>query len=278
MLSFLKVDSKKKLKKALGDFELPIFPRSTHHVLRLLREPDARPAQIARAVEGDPNLTVRLLRTVNSAAYAPRQPVRSLDQAVVMLGHASLEQIALSMAVADSLPVARNRGLVPERFWTAAAIRGATARILAESLHPCSTSESFTCGLLQDMAIPLLARSRGEEYADVLERWHQGDEPLDLLEREALGFDHAEVATWLCAVWELPDSMAHALGGHHGHPDYQCPPAVELVGNLRECRAEQGKDELVAAAVQGFRMAEDLALSALEEGEQRAEELARLLH
>jgi len=272
-------DPKRELKRALGEYSLPSFPVLVTQILEKLRDPAATAASVAAVVQGDPGLSVRVLTTVNSAAYALPRRIDGLPQAVALLGMGNLESVVLAVAVQATLPHVVCRGFASRRFWLAAARRAATAQALARLLHPATRAESFTAAFLQDMAVPFLALSRGEAYGEVLEAWHQEGGDLAERERAALGLDHAEVATWLCAEWNLPEGLALAIAGHHAPPGSVppgCPPAVVLVGRLRESEENGGVDELSTAAVEGYGLPPEQVAALLRESFAQAEELAAL--
>ncbi len=271
-------DHKKALKKALGEYELPSFPAVATQVLDLLRKDTASASAVADVLALDPGLSVKVLATVNSAAYSPRRRVDNLPQAVAMLGMSNLETLVIAVAVGATVPRVPCEGFQPRRFWLAAARRAATAQALAELLHPASRSESFTAALLQDMAIPLLVMSRPKVYGPILTRWHAGEAELQDLERDELGFDHAEAGTWLCAEWSLPASLAAAIGSHHRPLDALdgCPPAVALVSRLRETEDRSGVDELVALAHEHFGLPEEVVSNLVHVSFESAGDLADL--
>lgn len=268
----------KKLKRVLGDFELPSFPAVVMRVLEQIRDPDSSVDTVSSCVELDPGLSVRMLATVNSAAYAPHSRVENLNQAIAMLGMSAVESIVLAVAVSDVLPRPSCPGFDRTRFWQAAARRATVAQSLACVLHPATRSEAFTAALLQDMAVPLLAASRTKDYGPVLECWHEADDELHVLEHDALGIDHAEVATLLCDSWQLPASLSAAIGDHHNGDatESSCPPAVRIVSCLREGTDESETDAVVALASDEYGMASDDVLGILESGEAEATELATL--
>jgi len=268
---------KKVLKQALRDYSLPSFPGTVTQVLERIRDDSSSAADVAEALSSDPGLSVRVLATVNSAAYAPRRKVENLGQAVVILGISNLETLVFAIAVNQALPAPECRGFDARRFWQTSARRAAVARVLAERLHPATRSVSFTAGLLQDMAIPLLARSRADEYGPVLEAWLAGAGSLVELERARLKVDHAEVASWMCLEWGLPEGLTLAITGHH-HPIGSfsgCPPAVSLVSLLCEREADGGQGRLIDAVVEKYRLDRDRLTEQLELCFAEAEELAR---
>lgn len=250
MLSFLRRDPKKQLAKILGDYELPRFPTVAHNVLELIRKSDTSAADVGRTLAQDPALSLAVLKTVNSAAYGVPKKVESVAQAAGLLGLASIESIVLSVAVAKSVPSAAAPGYDPDRFWLVASWRGITARALARELRSSRADQAYTCGLLQDMAIPILSHGVGEGYGAVLTTWQEGDADLASLERDVFGWDHAEVASWLCADWALPESISGYIAGHHGTEidGIEVPPEVSLVCLLRRPDDDAGVEHLAARA------------------------------
>lgn len=278
MFGFLKrknVDPHAELKRVLGDYDLPSFPSVVLQVMKELRSENASARSVAAVLQGDPGITVRLLKLVNSAAFGSARQTESVSQAVAILGMSQVESLVLAIGVQSVLPPSSHPGFEARRFWRAAARRAGTAQAFAARLHPTSRSQSFTASLLQDMAVPLLSNSKPMRYGELLQEWHAGGGPLDELEKSELGCHHGEVASWLCHEWELPEPLAEAIGGHHGDPDLNCPPAVRLVGRLGETEQNEGLDALVADA-KDHGLAEDEAVQIAADGAEAGEELAKL--
>lgn len=252
-----KKDPKKALQGLLGEYSLPSFSSVVLDALEKLRDPEATPATIGETLSADPGLSVRLLSTVNSAAYALRREVRSVEHAIALLGIPTVESLVLSAAVSESIPSQAQPGYENRRFWRAATRRAATARALAGVLHPASASESFTAGLLQDMAVPFLATGLSREYGPVLEAWHTGSESLADLEEQKFGWDHAEIGNWLGLSWNLPESLATAIGRHHrelsqNSEEPRCTPAVYLVSFIGETEENLGVEQLMETANEAY--------------------------
>ena len=278
MFSFLRrgVDPRQELQKTLGSLELPSFSGIVMKVLETLRDPDSSGADVAAVLSTDPGLSVRLLRLVNSASHGGSRKVDSVSRAVSVAGMASVESLVLSIGVASALPRTPVEGFDPNRFWLAAARRAAVAQAFASELHPADASVSFTAGLLQDMAIPLLASARAD-YRPLLGAWHGGEGDLASMERSEFGWDHSEVATWLCDDWQLPELLGEAIGGHHGSMEgLRAPAAVTLVSALRETHERDGLDELIATARTDYGLSEDRSVELVEQAEEQAADIARL--
>lgn len=275
MLSFLRRDPRKQLKKVLGDFELPSFPSVAHDALGQIRRSDSTATDVGRTLAQDPALSLAVLKTVNSAAYSIPTKVESVAQAAGLLGLASVESIVLSVAVARSIPSGSVPGFDAKQFWLLASWRAATARALAKEQRSPRADQAYTCGLLQDMAVPVLAHALGERYTEVLVRNVEGGDLADL-EREAFGWDHAECASWLCADWSIPEFIAACIASHHGNAieGFEIPSEIALVCHLRRPNDSDGVDGLVAEAQDLHGMDGERVREIVDDCAERARDLA----
>ena len=239
---------KHRLAEVLRGQELPVFPQSTARLLRMLRDPDTDAAELSEALSWDAGLVVRILKTVNSAAFGMARKIEDVQHALTLMGRTQVEQLVLGLAVRQGLPAAPARGFKADRFWQACFFRAALSRAIAGRLHPADQALSFTCGLLQDMAVPVLAHARPDDYGPVLEAWH-GEKHSELheLEYSALGWTHAEVGAMLGEDWELPENLVRPIRDHHAgaSSDWEVLPAVRLVSIHRETEVEFGLEALV---------------------------------
>jgi HD-like signal output (HDOD) protein len=270
-----KADGAAALKQILGDAEVPTFPAAVVKTLETLRAPDSSASDVADALSVDPGLTVRLLKLVNSAGFGPSRPVSSIDQAVAIAGFGAVESIVLSVGITGAIPAISVEGFDQSRFWMAASRRATTARAFAGVLHPATASFSFTAGLLQDMAIPMLAGAR-PDYRQVLVEWHEGGDELHILEREAFGWSHDEVGGLLCDQWDLPAGLRDAIAGHHQQDASEVPAAVRLVAPLREVEHQADIDAITAAAAGEYGIAPERSAELLEDAQVQAVEVAAM--
>lgn len=281
MLGFFrrKPDAKKELRRVLGDVELPCLPAAAMRALDLLRDGDTSLRDVARAIEEDPGLAVKVLRSVNSSATG-RRGITDLGRAVTMLGRGTVEQLLTSVAVVGSLPKNVGGAFDLAAFWRTSARRATTARQLAQRLHPRQQLVSYTAALLQDMALPIMASALGDRYAAVLERWRAEGGNLAAIEVEALGCSHAEVAGWMCLEWNFPRPLTGAIVSHHGDDQGEedsAPPAVILVADIEGEPSDAQMAAVAERAVVEFALSSDDAREAVEQGFADAEGVSSLL-
>lgn len=259
-------DKPTQLADVIGDAPLPSFPKVANQALEKLRDPKISLREVGGVLEQDPKMSVSLLKTVNSAAFGLRRPCSSITHAASLLGRTQLEGLVLAVAVKSTSPN-RVPGVDSTRFWRTAARRAAIARAIATAISPRMASEAFTAGLLQDLAVPLIAQ-RKDGYKEVLDAWHGGEGDLDELEQDRFGWDHAEIGGMLAKKWTFPDGLLHAITGHHSAAA-DAPSGI--VGLLHE--SANDLDQLIERASQRYGIPHDSVVQAIATGDAEAAEL-----
>jgi putative nucleotidyltransferase with HDIG domain len=204
-------------------------PFAARVVLRLLDEPDAPPARLARLVEGDPPLAARVLRLANPERE--RDAASSVPRAVIRLG--SSAEHALVVAAASSL-FTDDDGLAPAGLLAHSVYVAAAAQVAAEVVG-VPRHESFSAGMLHDLGIAALYRMDRERH----ELCEARADEVGLLaaERQLFGVTHADAGAEVLARWQFPGAFVEALAAHHAPPS-ACPPLARTVA-LGEALAEQ---------------------------------------
>ncbi len=119
------------------------LPSSKQLVMRLLGclyDPEVNPDQIASLVSQDPQLSYRLLRIINSAAYSLPRKIHSMREAVVYLGLDSLKRWISLLAVSSSDDT-------PPELLRTLLIRGRCGELIAQQLNKQPADHYFTTGL-----------------------------------------------------------------------------------------------------------------------------------
>ncbi len=262
--------AQKRFESLLEQGSVPSFPKVVADALQKIASPDVELAEVARTISADPSLTVAVLSLANSPAFAPRSPIASVHQAIVLLGRDQLESLLIASGVAEALPSQPTPGYEPRQFWLDSAFRAGAAAAMAAAVDPSTQYDQFTAALLQDMAQPILLH-HDKAYADLLQQF--GDSPeLPDQEREEFGWTHPEIGELLCTEWGLPDSLSHSVSIHH---DQEPVPGFEIAqwASLIE-GADSDVEELVQEAQERFGLDEEAVLAVLEQAKERAAELA----
>lgn len=220
------------LRRVLGAVELPTIPALVATAIEQVSSPDCDLRQVAETVSRDPGLAARLLTTVNSAAYAPRNPIVGVTQAVTMFGRNHLESMLISLAASRAVSDSSAPGFDLNRFWTVAAWRASAAAILSKRVDRARSSENFSAALLEDIAVPILAAKK-PGYSKVLHDWREGVGDLAALEEQTYGWTHKTVAGWMFDEWGFPDSLRDAVTDEGSPEDGTAAyPVVRVVASL----------------------------------------------
>ena len=203
------------LKKVLASAQLPALPQSAVRLLQLSDDPSNGPAEFAVVIEADPGLAGQVLRFVNSSYFGFSREIASVKLAITLVGIRTIKNFALWSAVFSLMPNPMCGPFDLKRLWQDSLCRALFARELAKLLGMKDVEEPFSAALLQDMAIPLLAREQPQLYLKLLEARRGGQVRLSDMERQLFGWTHGEAAAILCRVWKLPDGMAELVRGHN---------------------------------------------------------------
>jgi HD-like signal output (HDOD) protein len=202
------------IRKILGAAQLPALPQSAIRLLELSQDPENGPPEFAVPIESDPGLTSQVLRFVNSSYFGFSREISTVKLAITLVGIRTIKNFSLWSAVFSLMPNPHCGPFELKNLWQDSLRRGLFARELAKVLGLKDAEEPFMAALLQDMAVPLLAKELPKEYADLLQRRSNGQVRLSHLEREKFGWTHAEAASEMARLWNLPPTFADLIRQH----------------------------------------------------------------
>lgn len=202
------------LEQILKGGQLPALPQSAITLLQLSKDPNCGPNEFAVPIETDPGLTSQVLRFVNSSYFGFAREISSVKLAITMVGMRTIKNFALWSAVFSLMPNPKCGPFDLKCLWQDSLRRSLFARQTARLIGAKQQEEAFAAALLQDMAVPLLAKHYSAEYTRLLEDRASGHLRLSKLERELFGFTHATVAGGMARHWSLPEEMARLIEQH----------------------------------------------------------------
>jgi HD-like signal output (HDOD) protein len=202
------------LDQLLSGTQLPALPQSAIRLLELSRDPDNGPAECAVPIESDPGLTSQVLRFVNSSYFGFAREISSVKLAITLVGIRTIKNFALWSAVFSLMPNPRCGAFDLKSLWKDSLRRGLFARAIGRYLGLGDHEDLFSAALLQDMALPLLARELPEEYSTLLEARAGGQVRISQLERKRFGWTHANAAATMARSWNLPDRFIELMECH----------------------------------------------------------------
>lgn len=206
---------------ATGDFaamfkgvEIPALPPSAAGLIAEINRPEPDPARLLQAISASPELSAKVLRTVNSSFYSLPHRVTTVGHAVSMLGLRQVRSIALSHTMMTSVPRPSMELFDHGAFWTDSVVRALVARALRRITNERDADEAFTTMLLADVAIPVLLCEWNEYYAPVIGRWPKSGGRLSALERAEFRWDHGQAGAGVLQAWGFPEATVCFVSTH----------------------------------------------------------------
>lgn len=202
------------LKDLLRSAQLPALPQSAIRLLELSQDPNNGPAEFAIPIEADPGLTGQVLKFVNSSYFGFSREINSVKLAITLVGIRTIKNFALWSAVFSLMPNPRCGPFDLKSLWQDSLRRALFARNFGKLLGMKDAEECFAAALLQDMAIPLLAKEIPQRYLKLFQDRSDGQQRLSDLEQTNFGWTHADAAAFMCRSWNLPEEFATLIESH----------------------------------------------------------------
>ncbi len=200
--------------------DISTLPQIALRVMQVARDESVSAAELKAVMENDPALSARVLRCVNSAAYALRTRVTNLQQAISYLGTKQIRNLAMTACVSDMFRKDERIGPYRRReLWRHLVSVGIGARLIAMRRRFAEFEDAFLAGLLHDVGIVLEDQHFHEAFRRVVAGL-DGTRTLGAVEREVFGFDHMMLGERLAASWGFPEAVRGAARHHHAAMAY----------------------------------------------------------
>ena len=198
---------------------LPTLPGIALEMIKRALNPNASIEDVAEVVEMDPPLTAIVLRVANTPHHGRTGNISSLKTALSRVGYPVLRGIALSCPALDAFSDSRvDHGLDLGALWEHSIRTAVWARELASrTTPPVDPEEAYIAGLLHDIGKVFLCSRMREKYRRIVSHATQQGIPLYRAEKEAFGFDHADVGRWILEDWKIP-VLHRSVVQHHHNP------------------------------------------------------------
>ncbi|MEX2672667.1 MAG: HDOD domain-containing protein [Phycisphaeraceae bacterium] len=224
---------------------LPTLPAVAVRLLQVTSDDDSEAREVVELVRADPALTSKVLSLCHGADRGIREPITTVDRAVVLVGFEAIRNAVLSIKVFEAFSEDRQEPDLPPaqpgefRFDRAAFWRHSLAVAIAAELiarqHPenrtLNPSHAFVCGLLHDLGKLALEHLLPRSYQRVAELTEQHQLNIADVERRVIGLDHHTVGKRLAERWRLPHVIQDSIW-LHGAPQESVPdlPHRDMVG------------------------------------------------
>ncbi|HEX5364761.1 MAG TPA: HDOD domain-containing protein [Gallionella sp.] len=199
--------------RAIIDVGIPPCPLILDRFMTEIGKEEPDSLRLANIIGADVGIAAGLIKTANSPFFGMRQRVRSVNEALTILGLKAASRAVAGIILRNSFPNVPNL----ERFWDASARIAHLSGWLAQNLQirGLRAEDAYTYGLFRDCGIPVLL-GRFPGYAETLnEANRDAERSFTEVEETALPTNHAMVGCILAQSWWLPEEICLAIRNHH---------------------------------------------------------------
>ena len=205
---------------------LQVVPSVAIKLLKLTRDTNAKIESLSQVIKTEPALAAKILKQVNSAAYALPNKITSIERAVTMLGFSTVRQLAINLLLYNKL-IQQNSARAFDLlfFWQHCLYVASLSRRIAVALEHPDPDLLYTGGLLHDIGKMVIETYGRVSYSDFICSMNKSEHSIIEEERRFFGITHAEMGHVFCLEWQLPASLAAVVAFHHNQPAETSPYA-----------------------------------------------------
>ena len=185
---------------------------------------------LVRWLASDRELAKRLLRWCNTPLYNLSRPYASLDEASGVMDSRDLARLAVLAFVRGLfLPDLQIDIYRRDSLWRHSIAVGAVASMISRTCSCGDPSLVFVAGTLHDIGLCASERLDADAFTAVI---NEIDElsPTSEIEREVLGWDHADLGAAVLSQWGMPEEVQMAAKLHHRAEAAMSGPYAKTVG------------------------------------------------
>ncbi|MDR2345378.1 MAG: HDOD domain-containing protein [Planctomycetaceae bacterium] len=210
----MSIDVPDSLIQELRGSKILALPQSAAKVLELAKNPENGPPELAVPISADPGLMTQILKFANSSFFGFRHKITAVQMALSLICFRTIKNFVLWNAVFAMLPNPKVGPFSLRLVLQDALRRGIFCKVYASYFQGIDPEEIFVAGLLQDIAVPILAQNKPTEYSQFLDKLTDGKTRLSKLENASFGWSHADAGAFLIQEWGLGEDFALLVQEH----------------------------------------------------------------
>lgn len=192
--------------------KLPPFPDVAWKITSLIRKM-APPKEMEEVIRLDQTLSARIIRLSQAACFGRRYDVRSLQDAMFLLGNKRLIQVIIS-SCASRYFERMGCGQDEREMWEHSVATALMSEIVCRRLGYKKMITAYTAALLHDIGKTILSIYAKIYLHSNLSRI-RGNGSCVKSEQHAMGIDHQELGGMIARNWKFPAELTAAIQHHH---------------------------------------------------------------
>jgi putative nucleotidyltransferase with HDIG domain len=218
--------------------------------IRLLDNEDADIGLLVQTISKDQVISARVLRLANSSYYGVARNIKTLNDAVALVGIKALRTMILASGITAAFASVPNFDL--KRFWRHNLITASIARAVASDRH-LNAEAAYVSGLMHSIGQIMIHQVFPQAGADIDAICH-GSSVLErkAVENSSLGIDHCQIGAELAKRWDFPEEIQHAIRYYADplHPlACSLAPLIYVAGHIAFGLAQRQASEHIASTL-----------------------------
>lgn len=194
---------------------LPSPPHVLCELLDICHDPDSSLGDLADLISIDAALTSKLIMAANSGAFAINQPLKNLEQAVTLIGHAQVKTMVTTASIQQLFA-----GLIESQkkyicaAWLDSIYCAVFARDIAIALDYKYPQDAYLAGLLHDIGQIVFDAKYHDQYIKIINSTSEAETIAQEISK--FGISHTELGAEIIEHWSsLSPAIADAVRFHH---------------------------------------------------------------
>lgn len=179
------------------------------------RPPDqVKLAKVIELISYEESMVAKCLHMANSPLFGIASRVETIRAAVLVLGLTRLRDVLLSACLMHTLPTFSDAAKAAI-FWEHSLACALASRHLAHLIKVRDPNKAYVAGLLHDIGVIVNFTLFPDEMQQSFAYSEDRSVPLEIAEREVMGFNHCEAGAMLADEWALPSYAREVIRHHH---------------------------------------------------------------
>lgn len=191
--------------------DLPPMPMVAIKVLELLGDPNVNNNRLGEAISADPAVSARLLKISNSAFYSLSRQIKTLDQAIAIVGERTLRSLVLAASLEG---MNKSYGLLEKMLWEDSIGCAIGCRVLARKFKTADPEEAFLAGLFRHLGKIVMNFSDPDAYRSLAEAAYAEGHSTSSLEGRFFPYAHTVVGAAVLDKWNFNRSLVMSTLHH----------------------------------------------------------------
>jgi len=235
-----------------NNIELVSLPEIVFQLNDMVNDPSCSAADIGDVISKDTALSIRLLKIVNSPFYGFPSSIDSIPMAITVMGIRQLRDLTLATCVINKYSKIPSDILDPHSFWAHSIATATAAQLIAKKAKLSNSERLFTCGILHDIGLLIMALAAPAATRQVLELSNDSHKPYHDLQVNVFGFSQGDLGAALIRKWHLPESLIEPIqlqqtnkAATHHPMETAILKVANVIANMQEDTTIKGDNQII---------------------------------